>query len=164
MTKEEILQMEPGPELDRLVAERVLSNPDLIRPQLREGAEVLVRCPEYDGWAVIKGFNNDDTCDVLIEETGRRLRVYCNQIVKVVGQSPWSPSTDIAAAWEVVEKLASQGIMVVIESQGPLNNIYKVLFYRWGTNTIVGMAEGDICEAICRAALLAVQSGEEGKP
>ena len=128
MTKEEILNMEPGLELDRLVAEWVMG-----------WKEEHI---EDDRWHINANF-------------------WCrgNEIGPQVQK--WSPSTDIAAAWEVVEKLASQGIMVVIESQGPLNNIYKVLFYRWGTNTIVGMAEGNICEAICRAALLAVQSGEE---
>lgn len=155
MNKEQILSMKPGPELDRRVAERVMGNPDLIRPQLREGAEVLVRCPEYDGWAVIKGFNNDDTCDVLIEETGRRLRVYCNQIVKVVGQSPWSPSTDIAAAWEVVENLVRSGWCVDVYIQSPEK--YSVSLDKEGYGLDVEASTLPL--AICQAALLAVGGG-----
>lgn len=156
MIHEEIFQMEPGPELDRLVAERVMGNLDLIRPQLKEGAKVLVRCSEYDGWAIFKGFNDDDTCDVLIEGTSRKLRVHCNQIIEVVGQSPWSPSTDIAAAWEVVENLVRSGWCVDVYIQSPEK--YSVSLDKEGYGLDVEASTLPL--AICQAALLAVGVGD----
>jgi len=129
-TREEILKLEPGPELDRLVAERVM------------------------GWKEGKDFGVGESGIVWYIREGpkyfERTRI-----------EAWSPSTDIAAAWQVVEKLANRGIVVVVESEGALNNIYEVLFYRWGSDAIVGIARGSICEAICRAALLAVMEASD---
>jgi len=131
MTREEILKLELGPELDRLVAEKVMG-----WKRTTEGAP-----PGCAYW-------KDDDGFVRANETPG-------------GSLNWNPSTDIAAAWEVVEKLANKGIVVVIESEGALNNIYEVLFYRWGSDVIVGIARGNICEAICRAALLAVMEASD---
>ena len=131
MTREEILKLEPGPELDRLMAEKVMG-----WKRTTEGAP-----PGCAYW-------KDDDGFVRANETPG-------------GSLNWNPSTDIAAAWQVVEKLASKGIVVVIESEGALNNIYEVLFHRWGSDAIVGIARGSICEAICRAALLAVMEVDD---
>ena len=173
MTRDEILNLEPGPELDRLVAERVIGNPDLVRPQLREGAEVLVSCPEYDGWAIIKGFNDDDTCDVFIEGTGGKLRVHCDQIEKVVGQPPWSPSTDIAAAWDVIRRCNELGWAFELTQVGLYPKVppgeghgilWAVRLVRlWGGPTRTVFLEGPLLPTVCKAALLAIAGRDDAE-
>ena len=73
MTREEILKLEPGPELDRLMAERVMGwEYDLLR----------------DAWF------KDGEGGIWAEN--------------------WHPSTDIAAAWELIEALRRKGFIIDI--------------------------------------------------
>ena len=81
MTREEILKMEPGPELDRLVAEKVM------------------------GWEENREFEMDPHGVVKVGE-----------IIDL-----WSPSADIAAAWEVVEALKSRGFVVQVTTHAMLS-------------------------------------------
>jgi hypothetical protein len=75
---------------------------------------------------------------------------------------PWAPSTNIAAAWQVVEKLYSEGWTINVGSLAAhprgwrctLTQMHADDFYKhpqtWEANA------DTVCLAICRAALLAV--------
>ena len=88
MTKEKILAMEPGPELDTLVAEKVMGHPmpDFIPEDALD--LYLVGTPIYcDSWSCVCRYDEGDT-------------------------PKWVPdpySTDISAAWPVVGKMESLG-------------------------------------------------------
>ncbi|MBA7539583.1 hypothetical protein ES705_31863 [subsurface metagenome] len=87
MTKEKILAMEPGPELDTLVAEEVMGHPmpDFIPEDALD--LYLAGTPiHYDSWTCVCRYDEGDT-------------------------PKWVPdpySTDIPAAWPVVEKLTEE--------------------------------------------------------
>ena len=80
MTNDKILKLEPGPELDRLVAEKAMG-----WRRTTEGAP--------SGCAYWK---DDDGFIRATEDPG--------------GSLNWNPSTDVAAAWEVATKLCKSGI------------------------------------------------------
>jgi len=133
MTREEILKLEPGSELDRLVAERVM------------------------GW--------QESSDFAIEkETGDLLKIDLSDSI-FKGLWKWSPSTDIAAAWEVVRKMLDSGWGCEIYSP---NNPYAL---ENADKWFVVFAKSEQPDfraralfaplAICRAALLAVMKGEK---
>jgi len=86
MTKEDILAMEPGPELDTLVAEKVMGHtmPDFIPEDALD--LYLAGTPiHYDSWTCVCRYDEGDV-------------------------PKWIPdlySSDISAAWRVVEKLCN---------------------------------------------------------
>lgn len=132
MTKEEILNMKPGRELDILIAEKVF------------------------GWKRIEGphYDYNGPCeygDVLIPPEMSEDEAFAMMPPK--GKVPlWyfvteKYSTDISAAWEIIEKFPrfeieknSEGIWCVLMDE------------KW--NRFVGYGE-TAPEAICKAALLA---------
>ena len=119
MTREEILRMEAGPELDRLVAEQIMG--------WREGQDTL----KLQGGMGILG--------------EKALPRY---------------STDIAAAWEVVEALREKEF--VIDILGLLEDfIVKI----WNENESEGLSIAKASAeqaplAICRAALIVLEQSE----
>ena len=127
----EINDMKPGPELDALVAERVMG--------LVEGV---------DGWAAF-------TSSVCNPEEGGVVQDIC---------FPLRPySTDIAAAWEVVEKMNKQPRNICV-SHSPVTDrwLCQILSYRREDGTFWcgegGSAESLTApEAICKAALMALE-------
>ncbi len=134
MTKEEILAMKPGPELDTLVAEQVMGHPmpDFIPEDALD--LYLVGTPIHcDNWTCVCRYDEGDT-------------------------PKWVPdpySTDISAAWSVVEKMK----LKFYDFQGFCYNLITELF---GTNisdctfnTIEMVLRGLTPEAICKAALIA---------
>jgi len=126
MTHEEILKMEAGPQLDLLIAERVM------------------------GWSEGKHF-----------EVGDFGVVKLGEVIDI-----WSPSTDIAAAWEVTTKLCELGIVPEVYGMWltkKKNEWYIVLWYSVEDLTAAARAKApSLPLAICRAALLAVmEAGNE---
>lgn len=68
--------------------------------------------------------------------------------------SYWCPSTDIAAAWEVVEKIRlDHDWALELDS---LHTGWRVILYHAGQKPMVTQHAETACLAICRAALLAV--------
>jgi len=132
VTREEILALEPGRELDALVAEKVM------------------------GWTEVECFGvinnrvkNPPTpgCEVIIargRNRGRSLRIIpCY-------------STDISAAWEVVEKLKeTYGVEVYTDLDMSACRLFDELTYLPAEEVISNTAP----EAICKAALIAVMEG-----
>ncbi len=134
LTREMILAMPAGREMDALVAERAM--------------KIKVRfIPPFAGWTA----NTLDYCyDQSIPEIG---------IMKHGGPIP-KFSTEIAAAWQVVEKLQAMGHWVVINTTCDIG-LYDIEVRRNGRSSL---AEVVIFEpaplAICRAALLATLEGK----
>lgn len=85
--------MEAGRELDALVAQTVMS-------------WTIYGYAAYDNW--LARSNRGDVDIVFIDRDGvvwRAVADLCNV---------WSPSTDIADAWQVVEKLAELGMLISV--------------------------------------------------
>ena len=119
MTREQILSMEAGPELNELVAVHVM------------GWE---KCRDGDRWAC----NGKELGPDHATAKGDGLGDY------YYPDEEWSPSSDIAAAWEVVEKIDACG-----------DNVKRCNF-RMMLDDIFTITP----EAICKAALLAVMGGQ----
>jgi len=140
MTKEEILAMEPGPELDALVAERVMGHPmpDFIPEDALDlylaGAPI-----HYDSWTCVCRYDEGDI-------------------------PKWVPdpySTDISAAWPVIEKVMEQkhchckidvypdglGNVKFTKATGPFTPD-EILAWAGVNNDMT------VPEAICKAALI----------
>ncbi len=113
MTRDEILAMKPGRELDSLVAEKVM------------------------GYTTYGQFRDKDGVRVMIDRY----------------------STDIAAAWEVAEKMTSLFWEMNLDT-GSKSNTTKVEFYRTFDQTFHVVVANTAPEAICKAALLALEGGE----
>lgn len=124
MTKDEILKMEAGRELDALVADRVM------------------------GWKSTGGRH-------LAWEKGNGLITW--------EDSSWGngfrPSTEIYAAWEVVEKFFRKGTQTLII--GCRGRAFSFRCY-WNGNRGEAIADSAPL-AICRAALMAVMGEEEAE-
>ncbi len=138
MTKEEILAMEAGPELDALVAEKIMNHP---RPDFipEDALDLyLAGTPiHYDSWTCVCRYDEGDT-------------------------PKWVPdpySTDISAAWPVVEEWTKRNKPISIEV------IYDCGAYEtkietwndgkkgWNEPILSGSCEA-APEAICKAALI----------
>ena len=118
MTRDEIINMPAGRELDALVAEKVMSDNTRHFIWKRYGKPDAIQSPEYGG--------------------------------------PQEYSTDIDAAWQVVEKLEIMGIRLIIWTG--VNDIH---WYQIGEQDVVGEIHATTLPvAICRAALLAVMDAE----
>ena len=125
----DIDKMEAGREMDALVAELM-------------GWTVNKELKTFTTWVAIT--SGDDWCGI---------RPLCGTTKGVWGN--WSPSTDISAAWPVVEKLQSMEITIRFHPQhrGP----WKVtLFGLDGNLTFITEFADTAPLAICRAALKAV--------
>jgi len=150
MTKEEILNMPAGREMDALVAEKVM------------------RLCVHD-WTFIP--NNDDdggvgrTCQKCHKE-------FWGLNPPAYGESYGSYSTDISAAWEVVETLRERQIPIQIRGDewydggGWIVEIMDVLGEQVKHKSyieVTGPNRGrpNVCLAICRAALLTTTYRQE---
>jgi hypothetical protein len=128
MNRDEILAMPAGREMDALIAEKVmgwtLGEPHEIHGWMMHGM-VTVR-----DWV---GSTND---------------------AGITHIEKWSPSTDIAAAWEVVEKLGDKFDEL---ERGDGGEFWMCVVYPDGFIPCVARAETAPL-AICRAALLAMEA------
>ena len=137
MTREQILKLEAGPELDRLMAEKVMG-----WNRTTEGAP-----PGCAYW-------KDDDGFVRANET-------------LGGSLNWNPSTDVAAAMEVVLhviKTLDCNVQVVSEvCFDPFTDKRVIMWYvvlepyrkRHLAELVKGTSRDSLPLAICRAALLA---------
>ncbi|UVI31197.1 BC1872 family protein [Paenibacillus spongiae] len=123
MTREEILAMTPGRELDALVAEKVM-----MWTKDTDGSYWLVDTYSIRTW----------------EQTS---------------YPGFQPSTDIAAAWEVLERFPTHQITKMHDIKLPWNeeSIYKAIVK---ANKYIAYGKTAPL-AICRAALLFALNGEE---
>lgn len=119
MTKEEILKMEPGRELDALIAEKVM--------------EIKLH------W--------DD-------EEGQSYKIADSPFGEVL--KAFNPSTDISAAWEVLEQFKTHQVTKSETGFSHSEKKYRVIV---GKNQNVAYAD-TVPEAICKAALLACLEGK----
>ncbi|MNI36911.1 hypothetical protein D3C73_909790 [compost metagenome] len=118
MTREEILAMEPGRELDVLVEKYVFGN------------QISWMQDEYSDPVPVAGVH------------GYIIDHY---------------STDISAAWEVVEKLQESHLYTDIRTCADFYEVW-ITIHREGNQTET-FASPKLPEAICKAALLAVLEG-----
>lgn len=130
MTREEILAMKPGRELDALVAEKVM------------------------GWTNFSPIDPD--CDYGVGVNGYRR----NYAKSPDGQEKPFPfySTDMSATWEVFEKIKEEGAWVEV-AWNPKKKHYRCLIGAEpieGLQTVDLSGTNTAAEAICKAALLAV--------
>lgn len=136
LTREKILSMEPGRELDALVAKHV------------KGCE---NAPSifYSDLDITKSYY----CIV-----GSPASEEVNVIEYIDGewiQYSFNPSTDISAAWEVLEKMKQKDYLFSITNT--VGGWYVVSLTDWGGNCNIYKVENKpVPEAICKAALLAV--------
>ena len=130
--------MNAGPDLDRLVAEKVMG---------------WHRTPHTIVWWNADGTQVGKLADVLVVPTDNI--------------EPWSPSTTIADAWDVVEKLYEQGIGINILKHTP-DDRYTTDWVVWlrlpsfmtGTPRDDSVSAPTAPLAICLAALKAVGYAE----
>ncbi len=142
MTKEQILAMEPGPELDALMAEKVMGHPmpDFI-PEDALDLNLAGTPIHYDSWTCVCRYDEGDT-------------------------PKWVPdlySTDISAAWRVLEKLTEEwtkrnkpiSIEVIYDCGAYETKIetWNEDKHDWNEPIFCGSCEA-APEAICRAALI----------
>jgi hypothetical protein len=139
MTREEIIAMEPGRKLDTLVAEKVM------------GLTVY----HYDK-------DVEENCYYMLMDTeGFPFEPFGGE--KETEEEAWLScfyySTDISAAWEVVEKIKKDlDWWIVLNSEGEK---WIALFY-WDKYQIACECEAETAsEAICKCALMAVMDKED---
>ncbi len=131
LTREAVLAMEAGAEMDALVATRVMgwTNPT--------GFEARWHCNgvELDSLHAVEGGGGD----------------YYQP------DQAWQPSTDIAAAWEVVEKCEQDGVWwkvcPVLDGNGGITTEKICIMTHHGNRFAASAPTAPL--AICRAALLA---------
>ena len=137
--------MEAGPEMDALVAERVMG----FRRSIGDIAGGWLRLDEknrrvWSGW-----LDREPTF-----HEGEDGYTYQKPLA-LMGGARFAPSTDIAAAWEVVEKVA---LCWAVNITGALTGWYVTFGNVEQPNrTYMGYA-GTVSLAICRAALAVVEA------
>jgi len=118
--------MEPGPELDRLVAERVMGWSDAQDASQYYPGDGVWRSPD-----------------------GHPLHA-----------KKWSPSTDIEAAMEVVNKLLSRYNFSIYSGRYPIRWFVQIVAVEdWETKALV--EDENLPLAICRAALSALMEASD---
>jgi len=136
MTREEILKLEPGPELDRLVCSLFEAEPD----------------PLPDEWDVLGHMLSGKP----IQSPGGWWVAVCKY---EEGDVPkWAPkpvSTDIKAAWEVVEDRRRWGWTWKMTG---ITGHWHVALYDEEFNFLAEARAAEVTVAICRAVLLALEA------
>ena len=135
MTREEIVRFQPGPRTDRLVAEKVMGWEEGTNFYIRENRLMLV--------AAIWDANKQ-------------------QWIPTSGL-PWSPSTDIAAAWQVLEAMRRNGGRYRIWSPCAEDDEWEVELFPGNSDEAAIARAPSLPLAICRATLLAATGDEEVK-
>jgi hypothetical protein len=137
LTREEILAMEPGRELDKLIAEQVM------------------------GWSIYR-FDKDvpERCYYMLVDKSFDPVVddgYWNAGERKTEEEAWNDnrpfSTDISAAWEVVMHLKSKYWYFMLSDE---NEGWEASFYWDPHRPAFEAVSSDAPQAICKAALLAV--------
>ncbi|QUL57546.1 hypothetical protein KDC22_14345 [Paenibacillus tritici] len=134
LTREEILAMEPGPELDKLIAEHVM------------------------GWSIYR-FDKDvpERCYYMLVDKSFDPVVdggYWNAGERKTEEEAWNDnrpfSTDISAAWEVLNKVIEMGMEINVGFYQKWDCALDYRGTQWNEQADTAP------EAICKTALLAV--------
>jgi len=139
MTREEILQLQPGPLADRLVAERVM------------GWRLRKRMPDVEAYE-------------WVSRDGRATGYFWYP-PDSENYSPdeFCPSTDIAAAWQVLEALRRSGGRYRIWSPCAGDDEWEVELFPGNSDEAIIVRAPTLPLAICRAALLVAIGNEDVK-
>ena len=79
--------------------------------------------------------------------------------------SSWFPSTDIAAAWQVVERMHERGYRLVLESHWHSGSMWSACFVTEGLTLGDGESWGASAPwCICSAAIAALAARKEAPP
>lgn len=143
MTKEKILAMKPGRELDVLVAKKIFRIEVEWDYRVGDINHVLPKLPYLKG----------------------KPRMVLGPMAHSVSNTIYEYSTEISAAWQVVENLFTDGFHIIIMTVYIHNTEpkYKVLvqqILRIGTPKDCEVEADSAPEAICKAALIAKHSGK----
>ena len=139
LTKDEIMNMAPGREMDRLIATKVMG---------------WIPC-EINWWLEPKRWNClIEKADEWVFETEKYGVEHEGRKYQAIPSARWNPSKDISDAWEVVEKLKSKGLYMRLFHDGE----YGVSFKQFPKEPAFASTAPS---AICKAALLAALEGEE---
>lgn len=154
LTREAIEKMEAGPEMDALVAERVMGKRFW---KEKRGEYTFCVGEQRDGkepWTSRRGYTQDQYTQVSATKAVE---------IGFFGDGIERYSRDMAAAWDVVQKMREGGWLVLMEmSRRELVPYTMFRFWKWGAGTLVvsHQSESESTEiAICRAALLATNPG-----
>jgi hypothetical protein len=127
MTRDEIMKMAAGPEMDKAVVRLM-------------------------GWKFLLTSRNGKV-EHWEDGDGDWFGVGESRLTRL-----WSPSTDIAAAWEVVEKVRTLGFEWSFDSNGGSGGVFRWRAIVWVDDLSPDFKarDAEMPLAICRAALLAV--------
>lgn len=155
MTREEILAMEPGRELDAAVAEYVLGYKN--RVVLYEWADRKSR--KHPVVAFTDNPGEIGTYRAFVNEHGEKVSCGKPHWVHI----PSKCSTDIADAWEVAEKLSAHETVISRKEQIRGVLTYNVQIFNRSKKHpdecwkgLIDISAKTAPEALCKAALLAV--------
>jgi hypothetical protein len=135
MTRDEMLELKPGRELDELVIRHIMNIP------IVESVDLFGQEPFPAAWWV------EDEGWYIADERDEDGLIYM----------PFNPSEDISAAWEVAEKMSEEW------PQFSIARVDTGWCVMWGFDGY-GWPEATgktAPEAICKAALMAVMDGED---
>lgn len=140
MTREEILALKPGSEMDALVAEKVMGWPFRFHHWAHRG----------DGTADFEKLDDPANYPCWNRDSEGAIHVWRGPNLD---GKPWSPSTDIAAAMEVVDHFPPEYNWTLIRcaSEGDPEWSGALTSYGKGMGIAFG---GGWPEAICKASLL----------
>ena len=142
MTRDEILKMEAGEEMDRLVAEKVMGWKIFKHDYIPIGTQDEI-------WGCDNGVHFIKGIPYKLDTTTSEGNLYSHS------WKNWEPSINILAAWEVVEKMNYLQILHLSSGE------WQVVFSKT-ISDIFHLAYAETAPlAICRAALLAVMYGGE---
>jgi hypothetical protein len=143
MTRDEILSMRAGRELDELVDNIIMEN------------DGTIICGQYGN---LLGNRTNIPCDQILGKYKFHGKCQkCGWIGQISKPLP-NYSTDISAALVIVEKLQSDGILIRIDTM--LHDFVVTAFTDCGEE-IVQIRSKSTPEAICKASLLAVMEVEK---
>jgi hypothetical protein len=158
VTREEILEMKPGRELDALVSEIMEPKPvnTLTYRQLEEIDRLKPNGGTYGCWSIE---SPEGWWEINIDWAEACRSGYIEEIPEYCPSK--EPSEEISASWEVVEKMREMTWQYSIKSVGKLNLavfVKTIVDEEGSKDRIANKISPTVPEAICKAALLAVIS------
>lgn len=146
LTREKVLAMVEGKELDRLVAERIMG-----WQMYHYNKDVPSRC--Y--YMLV-----DENWDAVADDVPFTLQNGERKTEEEAWNDNKSFSTEISAAWEVLEKLVDNGFTVGASKYAE-NNLYYAHVLKNGVDICDVQMMSSAPEAICKAALLTTITKQE---
>ena len=135
--------MEVGIELDTLVATKVMGWESIAIGYFNSDEETS-RQNELEDWINNVGIDSIGDYYIFVPDSFW------------VEKDDWSPSTDILAAWQVVEKMRDIGEGCQVNILTGIFKKYRVTVREFKMNcTVVDIVDNTAPEAICKAALIA---------